>query len=787
MPRNPASRPASWPLLYLAVALTTSATLLLELALTRIFSVVFYYDFAFLAISIALSGLGVGGVLSYLVAPGGRIFRKLGVVSLINAGLTLSALVFVLTRGAEIGVIGLGIVYLTTALPFIGAGIVVSLAISETIDRVDKVYFFDLLGAAAGCLALVALLNAFGGENTIIAVSVIFAAAGAIWFGLDGCRVGRIAGVGVGLLFTMVLMVNAGRHPFLEVRYAKGLKLRTEQYTKWNSISRIGLARDNDAGEMIFIDADASTAIANFDFDHLTANQIQDLEHQGPGIAYNLRPAAKTLVIGSGGGWEVSRALASGSHDVTAVEINPIIATKIMREKFPQMSRGLYLRPDVHLHIEDGRSFVRRSDEKFQVIQATLVDTWASTAAGAFALSENNLYTTEAFRDYLSHLTPDGLLTFTRWGFDPPRESLRLVSLAIAALGEMGQHDAWRHVLVGRDGGKAQLQGWGALDTVIFSRTPLSDADVARARQAFADAHMEEIYMPGDPPRNPFGQLLLAKDSQAWERDYQFDITPVTDNRPFFLYTVQPRDVSEFILQTGSKSADAKVNVAVPKLFDAMFVSIVAVAIILVLPPLVLGTRLPQERSVRGFLLYFLAIGMGYILIEVAMIQKFVLFLGHPVYALTVVIFSMLVSSGLGSYASRKLVGDDSARLVKALVIVAVLVAILAAIVQPVLSSGVGLPFYVKVLLTVLMLAPAGFAMGLPFPTGLRMLERAHPPSVRWAWSLNAAASVLGSVGALVLALYLGLVQTLLIGGALYILAALVATMSSVPRRAGVA
>jgi hypothetical protein len=763
------------------VALTTSAALLLELSLTRIFSVVFYYHFAFLAISIALFGLGVGGVLSYLVAPGGRIYHKLGITSLINSVLTLGALLFVLTRGAEIGTVALGIIYFTTALPFIGTGIVVSLAISETIERVDKVYFFDLLGAAAGCLALVALLNTFGGPNTVVSVSIIFAASAAIWFALAGCRIGRISGVGIGLLFTMLLIVNAG-HPFLEVRYAKGLKLRVEQYTKWNSISRIGLAPDKDAGEMIFIDADASTAIANFDFNHLTQNQYNDLEHQGPGIPYNLRPGAKTLIIGPGGGWDVSRSLASGSHDVTAAEINPIIATKIMREKFPQMSRYLYMRPDVHINIEDGRSFVRRSTEKFQVIQATLVDTWASTAAGAFALSENNLYTTDAFRDYLTHLTPDGLLTFTRWGFDPPRESLRLVSLAIQALGELGENDVWRHVLVGRSGGKSELHGFGALDTVIFSRSPLSDVDVARARQAFADAHMEAVYVPGDSPHNEFGQLLLAKDPLAWERDYRFDITPVSDNRPFFFYTVQPRDVSAFILQTGSKSADYKVNVAVPKLFDALIVSLIAVVIILVLPPLLLGTKLPHERSVRSFLLYFLAIGMGYILIEVAMIQKFVLFLGHPVYALTVVIFSMLVSSGLGSYASRKLIGDQPARLIGALIVVTAIVAVLAAIVQPVLSSGVGLPFLVKAAATVLMLAPAGFAMGLPFPTGLRMLERAHEPSVRWAWSLNAAASVLGSVGALVLALYLGIVQTLLIGGGLYLLAALVAAISSVPK-----
>ena len=279
----------------------------------------------------------------------------------------------------------------------------------------------------------------------------------------------------------------------------------------------------------------------------------------------------------------------------------------------------------------------------------------------------------------------------------------------------------------------------------------------------------------------------MAKDPLQWERTYRFDITPVSDNRPFFFYTVQPRDVSAFILQTGKRSADYKVNVAVPMLFDALIVSLIAVAIILILPPLVLEAKLPHERSVQSFLLYFLAIGMGYILIEVAMIQKFVLFLGHPTYALTVVIFSMLISSGLGSYASRKLIEDEPRRLVIALGIVALLVAILAAIVQPVLSNGVGLPFFVKVTATVLMLAPAGFAMGLPFPTGLRMLERAHQPSVRWAWSLNAAASVLGSVGALVLALYLGIVQTLLIGGGLYLLAAAVAVISSVPRRARLA
>jgi hypothetical protein len=765
----------NWPLLYTTVAISTAAALLLELSLTRIFSVVFYYHFAFLAISIALFGMGVGGLLSYLTGSiRGSIFRKLGVTSLANSVLVVFALLFILTRGATVTNLDFTVIYVACALPFLGTGMIVSLAINETVDRIDKVYFADLTGAAAGCFLLVVFLNTFGGPNTVIAVSVLFAAAGAMWFSLAGFKFGRVASVGVGLFFALIIIANL-KSSFLEVRYGKGQKLKEEQFHKWNSISRVGLA-----GNMIYIDADASTGIANFDFNHLSAGDLKALLHQGPGTPYILRPGAKTLIIGPGGGWDVSRALASGSHNVTAVEINPIIANTIMRKQFPQLSNRLYFRPDVHLNVEDGRAFVRRSTDKFQVIQATLVDTWASTAAGAFALSENNLYTTDAFRDYFSHLTSDGLLTFTRWGFNPPRESLRLLSLAIVALSDLGEHDPASHVIVGRSGAVTDIGGWGAQDTVIFSRKPLSDADVARARDAFATAGMEPVYLPGDIPHNPFGELLTSADPAAYERNYPFDISPVSDDRPFFFYTVQPRDVPAYLLATAGKAADVKTNIALPKLIQAMFISIAAIIVILILPPLVLGTRLPKDAAVRWFLPYFLAIGVGYILIEVALIQKFVLFLGHPTYALTVVIFSLLIASGAGSFFSRKLVGRHRSRLVTVLGVAFALVAILAAVVPPLLTAGVGLPLFVKVLLTVVLLAPAGFAMGMPFPSALRMLDRHHGSAVRWAWSLNAAASVAGSVGALVLGLYLGLMQTLLLGGALYLVALALAAASSV-------
>jgi len=748
------------------------ATLLLELSLTRIFSVVFYYHFAFLAISIALFGLGAGGVFSYVVAGWkGSLFAKLGLLSGINSLFVVLGVLIVLVQGKDPSAGYLALIYFSSALPFFVSGAIVSLAVSDTIERVNRVYFFDLLGAAGGCALLVPLLNAFGGPNTSIVAALLFAAAAAVWYGMAGSALGRIVSVTLALALFGLLLFN-GQYSLIDVVYAKGQKLEHEISVKWNSFSMIAIAPDRSSGApTIFIDADASTGIANFDFDHLSGANLRDLLHQGPGLPYALRPAAKALIIGPGGGWDVARALASGSHDITGVEINPIIATTIMRQKFPQLSRGLYLRPDVHIFVEDGRAFVRRSHDQYQVLQATLVDTRASTAAGAFALSENNLYTTNAFHDYLSHLTDDGILAFTRWGFDPPRESLRLISLAMVALKDLGETGPAQHVIVGREGSRAELTGWGARDTVLISRRPFRAEDLNRARKALAEAHMEAVFVPDERAPNQFNDLLRSPDPGAYERLYPFDISPVTDNRPFFFYTVQPRDVWQFITHASTRSADYKINRAVPLLFELLGVSVLATLIILALPPLVLRTRLPRQKQVVVFLLYFLVIGAGYILTEVALIQKFVLFLGHPTYALTVVIFSLLISSGLGSFASRKLVGSSVARWRMALAGVAVLIGLLAIDVSTLLPGAIPLALPWKIALTVVLIFPAGFLMGMPFPTGLAHLERWQSAAVRWAWSLNAAASVLGSVTALVLAIYLGLVQTLLIGGALYVAA----------------
>jgi hypothetical protein len=293
---------------------------------------------------------------------------------------------------------------------------------------------------------------------------------------------------------------------------------------------------------------------------------------------------------------------------------------------------------------------------------------------------------------------------------------------------------------------------------------------------------LEAVYLPGDGSNTAFAQLLMSPNPPAFWRDYRYDVSPVSDDRPFFFYTVQPRDLWNFVMTANTASADYKVNRAIPLLFALIAVSTGATLLILILPRLVLGTRLPKQQGVFLFLMYFLCLGAGYILIQVALIQKFVLLLGHPTYALTVIVFSMLVASGAGSFWSRRVIAGNDTRLVRVLAGIAVLVALLAFAAPALTAGAVSWPLQAKMLITALAIAPAAFLMGMPFPSGLRRLEERYSPSVRWAWSLNAAASVLGSGGAIVLAIYTGLQATLLFGGALYLVALVVILATRVQR-----
>jgi hypothetical protein len=473
--------------------------------------------------------------------------------------------------------------------------------------------------------------------------------------------------------------------------------------------------------------------------------------------------------------------VANGSPSVTGIEINPIIADTIMRGRYADYAQHLYERPDVHIHVTDGRSFLRSMPQHFDVVQMTLVDTWASTAAGAFALSENNLYTVEAFREYFEHLNPDGMIAITRWEFRHPREALRVVAVAMEALHRLGVADPARNFIVASQGA---LDEDGIPVVVLAKKTAFTAAEesaVLAHLQRYPE--LDALYLPSQPGNNPFSALIASNDPYAFARGYAYNVTPVTDNAPFFFFTLK---AGQILGEQGLREGiDWKVNLGVLVLLLVLVISVAAVLLFLILP---LALTSGQVRGRPLTPLYFVAVGLGYILVEIALIQRFVLFLGHPTYALTVVIFLLMLSSGVGSLCSRLWLPQTKLAWMPVTLVVVTLAAYVFFLPSR-LTSLVGLGFGNRLLVSGVILIPLGFVMGMPFPTGLRALAAgANSKSsasksdalslsssaenlVEWAWAMNAAASVLGSVLAMVVAIRFGLTVTLACGAVAYLLA----------------
>src|ERR1700751_54074 len=489
---SPSKTNGSQHTLLLGVALTSFSALLLELALTRLFSVVLFYHFAFLAISIALLGLAVGGVFAYLSQPFLAKFetrRLAAAICVSNGVLVLLALEMIVHVPVSLELSWnnfgkLTEIYLAAALPFLCAGVTFSVIFAREPRLIPQLYGADLAGGAAACLALVPLLNWIGGPNTVLFAGLTMLLAAAVWAPTGTIRRTMLLSAAV---MAVILASNySGR--LIDVIYAKGQRHDRStglEYVRWNAISRVEVDGYSNGAKNIVIDADAGTAIMNVDPHgwHGTAWE-RNLMGSAPAVVNVLRPRGEFAIIGSGGAVDVLRAVANGSPSVTGIEINPIIANNIMRGRYADYAHHLYEIPEVHMNVSDGRSFIRNSPDRYDVVQMTLVDTWASTAAGAFALSENNLYTVEAFQEYFEHLKPDGMVAITRWEFQQPREALRVVSVAMQALHELGVADTRGNFMVVSEG---DLDEDGIPVAVLAKRTPFTLDEQARVREHLAD------------------------------------------------------------------------------------------------------------------------------------------------------------------------------------------------------------------------------------------------------------------------------------------------------------
>jgi spermidine synthase len=767
----------------LGVAATAFATIALELLLTRIYSVTMYYHFAFMVIALALLGLAIAGVTTYLLP---RVFR-LERVSELAAGFAIAFALTVVVAlhvsvtspirltGFSQNLSTLLALYFAAALPFLMSGFALTLAIASAGESIGRIYAYDLIGAAAGCLFVIPAISALGGPGAILAVAAI-GAVGAAAFALSVApgRRARLPLLALALIAAVGLAVLAFGEGEGARRFAispnpdKFLGTRQVQFERWNAFSQITVA---DAGapdhKWIFIDADAATRMWSGEVvrgDLTAPTKIPEVRVAA--LVYALRAAGPALIIGPGGGTDVLSALRAGVPRVVGVEVNPIIVEDVMRGRFAAWNGDLYRDPRVEVVVDEGRSFIRRSAERYSSIQATLVDTWAASSSGAFTLSENNIYTVEAFGEFLDHLQPGGVLTVTRW-YDAgqPKEFLRLVALGRAALEARGVADPAAHVILAEDRERRA--------SLLVSRAPFTADDVATVKAQAAADRLRLLYLPGETASAEDALLagfLRAPSAARFLAALPYDASPTTDDRPFFFYTIRTRDLPHLLGQLETLERN---NLGLAILLILLLVS-AGLTLLFVVLPLLLFRRevLRVQRAAKLRLLgYFLCLGLGFILVEIGFMQKFVLFLGHPIYALAVVLATLLAASGLGSALSGGLGQGLGARGLarRAIAALTVLMIAYALGLGPLFHALLGLPLGVRIAIAVVLIGLPGLLMGALLPSGVRTAQALGGELVPWAWGLNGATSVVGSILAILLSMNFGFTTTLLAGVATYL------------------
>jgi hypothetical protein len=751
------------PRVLAALGVVTACTLAFQVAFTRMMSSVLAYHFSFLAISLALLGTGAGSLLVYLRpswldrAP---VEVTLARWSLAYAYLTMLApLVLVrIDYGGDDGVslaFGLNIAAacVLAALPSIAAGVLVAVAIRGWPEDVGRVYAWDLVGAGLGALAIVPLLH-FPAPSVLVGIGVVAALASATFaWPQTAPSVRGVSAASVGALLILAGTVTS-------ILYLPMTGNRDQPLAdRWHPLSRVqGYEMRGSGTSVLLYDrvyAPVPHAVGDWQADW------RDLRLGPASIGYELTGPGHALVIGGGGGRDIYNAL-SADQTVDVIELNSAIRD-VVDDDLGHLSGSPYRREGVSTSIGDGRAILANRDTRYDQIHIGFTDTLSANAAQGFALSENNLYTLEAFDEYLDHLTPHGVLNVSRLEQLVGDEAIRVTVLTMAALERHGVADPSRNMVVIRGVDSVGLHNF-RYATVLARLEPFTDAELAQVRR-LADERGEGVaYAPGGPYRGAWKGLARADGWRSFCADYPLDVCPPTDDKPFFFNMRRLGDL--FDEDTSRYGYDVDPY----QLLLVTLVVLVALSVLGLLLPLRLARRSDEAPPRVPSLLYFGAIGLGFMLLETVLIQRFVLFLGFPTYALSVVLFALLVSTGVGSALSSR-IPHTRQGLVTVLGGVVGLVVVAALALQPVLEGLMALPFAARVTVAVALLAPLGIGLGMPMPLGLARFASLHPRGVAYAWGVNGMASVLASVFGVALAINFGYKAACLVGAGFYGLA----------------
>lgn len=787
----------------LILSTITFSTLSLELLITKILSYVFWNHIVYLIISIALLGYGISSSFIIIfhrkranVSEHRFIFINIiaYVVSVFTALILLKYLD--ITPGRLVHqAIPLLTAYLLFVLPFFFSGNVIIFLFFLYPKYSNRLYFWDLFGAALGCLAFPLLITKVGAIHGILicACITLIATIPLSKFHAVHSLTDRIllAILLLLTLFTAALLPLGNRVITLHPDPTKSLGCAldrttnpssTREYMAWDVVSRvdivsnhdsplnIGWTRINPRRKLITFDGDAISQIDTLSEGFPTKDNIEQFRKSDLHVPFfeNL-PNRNHLIIGLGGGPDIARSLLLQAKNITGVEINAAII-KAMKGHFSNFSGQIFNRPNVKTYHAEGRSFLRREKHRFDLIQMTGVDTFTALNTGAYVLAENYLYTVEAIRDYYSHLSDEGILCIHRWFFDQkPRESLRLFATALEALRQEKVSHPEHHIAVVRAGS----------GITFVRKKPFTKNEVLSIKHKLLgrNGNPRIIYMPWlesnlEAAKDYMGLLAAFRNNtlDSFYDQYEYDVRPVNDDKPFFFKYYKSTQLWRIPLRSLFSSGPIRGYWAYLVFITVLISAFFAVSLFIFLPLFLFRRDGIKIKGSLFFSLYFLSLGLGFIFIEITLMQKFALFLGHPMYSVSTVLGGMLLFAGLGSAASDKWGNNPIRLLTLAIAILLIMISSFPFLSNLVTEQLFGYDLVYRVPVVLILIAPIAFPLGFFFPTGLKIVEKRASEFVPWAWGINSGFTVIGSVLAILLAMVIGFTQVLLLSLAIYVL-----------------
>ncbi|MGZ8191323.1 MAG: spermine/spermidine synthase domain-containing protein [Methylococcaceae bacterium] len=795
----------------LAVAIISASALAYEILLMRLFSIIQWHHFAYMIISLALLGYGVSGV--FLAVNRERLMQLFPAAIMANLLLfsLFAPVCFLLAQQipfnpAEIlwtpvQLLYLCGIYLILAIPFFFAANVIGLSFYYYKEQISFIYAADLLGAGAGSVVVILLLFLVFPEKILIVLigSGVVAALIVSNYGFRERCVSTnqwlswsvIIGISVIFVLTYLMTLNISpyksQNQLLHVpgtkiidRYSSPLGLITvvkSGMTPLRHAPGLSLNAVTEPPEQlaVFTDADNMTAITRYDGN---PEKLSYLDQTTSALPYHLKQLNDILILGAGTGSDILQANYHAVKHIDAVELNPQVIDLVM-EKYADFAGHLYSAAQVNVHLGEARGYLATTDKSYDLINISLLDAFGASAAGLYSMAENYLYTEQAIQEYFKHVSPDGYLSITRWVKMPPRDEPKLLATVINALKEAKVRQPGLQMMM--------IRGWQT-STLIVKNGALSTEEISRLKQFCNERSFDPVYYPGiselevnrfniqlQPYLYQAAVALSGDKSQAFIDAYKFNIEPATDDQPYLFHFFKWRTLSEILPLLGS-GGNFLLESGYLLLIAALLQAIAASLLLIALPLWLWKSRLgiePGSGSHLRILVYFFCLGLAFLFIEIAFIQKFILILHHPLYAITVVLSTFLLSAGTGSYFSQKLSNNtEKSMIMLPIAAISLLSIIYIVSFESITGFLLEMGSVNRYLFSIVLIAPLGFFMGMPFPMALAKMSQTVPALIPWAWGINGCASVISAILATLIAMQFGFTVLIFLAVALYCVAA---------------